>query len=199
MHSSQKNNEQGFTLIEAVVGLAISLILLGVAIVVFNVQRKTFIMQEQVAEMQQNIRAAMDMMAREIAMAGYNPTGAAFNGIGTQTSTLVQILADLNGNGTTTADSNEDITYRYYDVNDATYPLQLKRKTGAGSYQPFAQNIQSFSLSYLDSNGVTTSNPSSIRQIRVTITGRTGKIDPDTGDYKYGTLTSSVTPKNLGY
>jgi len=199
MNSLIKEKEQGFTLLEVVLGLAISLILLGAAVKVFNLQRKALTMQEQVTEMRQNIRAAMDMIVREAEMAGYDPCDANFNGIGTNTTSLVQILADLNGNGTTTGDTNEDISYRYYDASDATYPLQLKRKTGSGSYQPFAENIQAFSLAYLDSNGATTSNPSSIRQIQITITGRTEKIDVDSGDYKYGTLTSSVTPKNLAY
>ena len=102
MSYALKNNEQGFTLIEVVIGLAISLILMGVAVSIFNVQRKSYSLQEQVTEMQQNVRATMDMMVREIRMAGYDPTESGFVGIGTNTTTLLQILADLNGNGTTT-------------------------------------------------------------------------------------------------
>src|SRR3990167_2983918 len=121
MSYARKNNKQGFTLIEIVIGLAISLILMGVAVSIFNVQRKSYSLQEQVTEMQQNVRATMDMMVREIRMAGYDPTESGFVGIGTNTTTLLQILADLDGNGTST-DTNEDITYRYYNANDATYP-----------------------------------------------------------------------------
>ncbi len=196
MSYALKNNAQGFTLIEVVIGLAISLILLGVAASMFNVQRKSYIMQEQVTEMQQNVRAAMDMMVREIRMAGYDPTESGSVGIGTNTTALLQILADLDGNGTST-DTNEDITYRYYNANDATYPREIRRNTG-GVFQPIAENIDGCNFLYYDGNGIATTTASSIRQIQITIIGRTANPDPSFG-YIYGTLTSRVTPINLGY
>ena len=197
MSYALKNNEQGFTLIEVVIGLAISLILMGVAVSIFNVQRKSYIMQEQVTEMQQNVRAAMDMMVREIRMAGYDPTASGFFGIGTNTTTLLQILADLDGNGTSTG-TNEDITYYYYNANDATYPREIKRNTGGGGFQPLAENIDGCNFLYYDGNGIATTTASSIRQIQITVTGRTDKPD-SSNRYSYGTLTSRVTPINLGY
>ena len=196
MTYSLKNNEHGFTLIEVVIGLAICLILMGVAVSIFNVQRESYSLQEQVTEMQQNVRASMDMMVREIRMSGYDPSDSGFAGIGTNTSTLLQILADIDGNGTTTG-SNEDITYRYYDANDATYPREIQRDTGTG-FQPLAENIEACNFLYYNSSGVATATASSIRQIRITITGRTAKTDPNFG-YSYGTLTALVTPENLNY
>ena len=196
MSYALKNKEQGFTLVELVIGLAISLILMGVAVSIFNVQRKSYSLQEQVTEMQQNVRATMDMMVREIRMAGYDPTASGFIGIGTNTTTLLQILADLDGNGTST-DTNEDITYRYYNASDATYPRQIKRNTGGG-FQPFSENIDGCDFLYYDGNGIATTTASSIRQIRITVTGMTDKPDPNFG-FSYGTLTSLVTPENLSY
>ncbi len=196
MSYSRKNNERGFTLVELVIGLAISLILMGVAVSMLNVERKSYSFQEQVTEMQQNIRAATDMLVREIRMAGYDPSGADLVGIGTHTAELLQILADLDGNGTTTG-TYEDITYRYYNASDATYPRQIWRITGTET-QSLAENIDALNFSYYDSNGIATSTASSIRQIQVTITGRTAKDSPGFG-YSYGTLTSLVTPVNLGY
>ena len=196
MSYALKNKEQGFTLVELVIGLAISLILMGVAVSIFNVQRKSYSLQEQVTEMQQNVRATMDMMVREIRMAGYDPTASGFVGIGTNTTTLLQILADLDGNGTST-DTNEDITYRYYNASDATYPRQIKRNTGGG-FQPFSENIDGCDFLYYDGNGIATTTASSIRQIRITVTGMTDKPDSSTR-YRYGTLTSLVTPENLSY
>ncbi|OOP57814.1 MAG: hypothetical protein AYP45_01405 [Candidatus Brocadia carolinensis] len=190
-----KHDERGFTLVELMIGLAISMILMGVAVSIFNVQRKSYSFQEQVTEMQQNVRAVMDMMVREVRMAGYDPTVAGFVGIGTNTATLMKILADLDGNGTTTGGSNEEITYRYYNTNDATYPCQIKRNTGGG-FQPLAEDIDGCTFLYYDINGIATSTASSIRQIQITITGRTAKADPNLG-YSYGTLTSRITPENL--
>ena len=196
MSYALKNNEQGFTLIEIVIGLAISLILMGVAVSIFNVQRKSYSLQEQVTEMQQNVRATMDMMVREIRMAGYDPAWSGFVGIGTNTTTLLQILSDIDGNGTST-DTNEDITYRYYNANDATYPREIKRKTGTES-QSLAENIDGCEFLYYDGNGIATTTAASIRQIRITVTGMTDKPDPNFG-FSYGTLTSLVTPENLSY
>ncbi|MBO1223415.1 MAG: prepilin-type N-terminal cleavage/methylation domain-containing protein [Candidatus Scalindua sediminis] len=203
MSYSPKNNEQGFTMVELVVGLAISLILMGIAVKIFLVQQKAYNVQQQLSEMQQNIRAATDIIVRETKMAGYDPTDLGFDGIGNNSSaTSIQILADLDGNGLTT-DPNEDITYKYYD--DPDFQIKRKGSTG-GSFQPLAENIEAFTLKYFNANGdeIGTTTPNLIRQIQITITGRTAKVDPDRKrvdgiGYRYGTLTTRVTPENLDF
>ena len=200
MSYSLKNNEQGFTIVELVVGLAISLILMGIAVKIFLVQQRAYNVQGQLSEMQQNIRAATDMIVRETKMAGYNPTGASFNGITYDTSQL-RILADLDGDGAATG-TTEDITYKYFNTVD--YPLQIKRKSGSGNFQPLSENIQVFTFDYLDATGSSTTDDALIRQIQIIITGRTAKTDPDRKrvdgvGYRYGTLTTFVTPENLDF
>ena len=203
MSYSLRNNEQGFTMVELVVGLAISLILMGIAVKIFLVQQKAYNVQGQLSEMQQNIRAATDMIVRETKMAGYDPTDVGFDGIGNNSSaTSIQILADLDGTETTTG-PNEDITYKYY--GDPDFQIKRKGSTG-GNFQPLAENIQVFTLSYFNANGdeIGTTTPSLIRQIRIKITGRTAKTDPDLKrvngiGYRYGTLTTFVTPENLDF
>lgn len=197
--SSYKNNEQGFTIFELTVGLAIGLILLGVAVKIFLVQHNAYNLQEQLAEMQQNIRSAMDMIVRETKMAGYDPLNTAIpvNGI-IYNMTQLQILADLDGNGTATGIENEDITY-YYNGTDST----IIRNT-AGSASEIAGNIQAFNFAYFDTNGNPTTTSANIRQVQITITGRTEKADPDLKrvdgvGLRYGTLTTFVTPENLAF
>ena len=65
-----KNNEHGFSIVELVISLAITLVLLGVAIKMFNVQQDAYNSQEQVTDLHQNIRTSMDAVSREIRMAG---------------------------------------------------------------------------------------------------------------------------------
>ncbi len=196
-----KNNEQGFTILELVVALTISLILMGIAVKIFLVQQKAYNVQGQLSEMQQNIRAATDMIVRESKMAGYDPTDLGFVGIGNNSSaTSIQILADLDGDGLTTG-ANEDITYSYDAVD-----LQIERN-GAGN--PIAENIQSFDLKYFDADGadIGTTTPDLIRQIKIKIRGRTSKVDPDLDrvdgpaafGYRYGTLSAFITPENLDF
>ncbi len=193
MYYLPKNKESGFTLVELLIAMTIGLIILAALSSTFLIQRKTYDVQEQIVEMVQTARAAMDMMTREIRMAGYNPAGSTFEGI-TYNSSQLQILADLDGNGST-ADSNENITYTYDGTN-----FQIDRNTGGGA-QPFAENIQSFTFNYLDSNGNSTTTSADIRQIMITITARTSRADGDysaNGGYRTHVLTSLIIPRNLG-
>jgi prepilin-type N-terminal cleavage/methylation domain-containing protein len=63
--------EKGVTLIELLVALAISAILIAGIYRAFIHQQKTYATQEQVADMQQNVRVAINRMMREIRMAGF--------------------------------------------------------------------------------------------------------------------------------
>ena len=190
-----KNKEHGFSLIELLIAMTLGLVVLGAISSVFLGQRQTYDAQEQITDMVQTARAAMDMMSREIRMAGYNPANAGFNGI-TYDSSQLQIQADINGDGNTSSDPNENITYTYDAEN-----FRIDRNTGSGG-QPFAENIEAFNFVYLEADGTTEVNTfadtGNIRQIRITITARTSKIDRALGDYRRYTLTSLVTPRNLG-
>lgn len=187
--------EQGFTLIELLIVTAISSIVIGAIFSFLIVQRKYFNLQGQITEMTQNARAAMDMITSELTMAGYNPMGAAFVGIPYDTSQL-RINADLKGNGNLD-DSNEIIVYAYNASEN-----RVTRKTGNGSPQPLVENVQRFDFEYLDANGKTTNMTADIRQVRITLTVRTSKPDPEygkNGGYRTYTLTSLVTPRNLAF
>lgn len=188
-----KNGEQAFTLVQLLVGLAVSLIVIGVTLKMFIVQQKVFRKQEQLSEMHQNVRAAMDIIMRETRMGGYDPTGAGIDGI-TYDATQLQIKSDIDGDGAVTS-TNEDIIYTYDSGN-----LQIDREdvnVGSGA-QVVAENIQTFTFSYLNADGVGTTTSTEIRQVDIQITGRTSNIDSDIGDYRYSTLTSVITPTNLG-
>jgi len=188
----------GFSLVELLIAMAVGLVVLGAMYSVFTIQNKTFGNQENFVEMQQSVRAGMDMMAREVGMAGYDPAGANFVGIPYDANKL-QIYADLNGDKDTD-DPHEYIKY----TMDSDYPFEIRRDTGGGR-QEFALNIQTFTFNYLDSAGNPTTTTANIRQMRITITARTAKPDPDYTDPTYGdhyrryTLTSLVTPRNLAY
>jgi len=196
-----KNKENGFTLVELLIAMTIGLIILAALSSTFLMQRKIYDVQEQIVEMVQTARAAIDMMTREIRMAGYDPTGAGFDGI-TYDADQLEIKADMYQTNNTgnpdgdTDDSNEHIKY----TMDSDYPFEIRRNTGGGR-QEFALNIQSFTFDYLDSAGSATTTTADIRQIRITITARTSKADGDysaNGGYRTHTLTSFITPRNLG-
>jgi type IV pilus assembly protein PilW len=189
------SQNEGFTVIELLISIAIFGVVIG-SIFSFSIgQRKYLAVQEQISGMTQNARAAMDMITGEITVAGYRPTdGPAIVGIAYDASQL-QIKADLDGlNGT--AGPNEDITYSYDSSNK-----RIVRNTGGGN-QPLAENVQSFTFDYLDDQGNTTTVTTKIRQIRIIMTVRTSKPDPQyptNAGYRTYTLTSLVTPRNLAF
>jgi type IV pilus assembly protein PilW len=193
-YTIQKPND-GFTIIELLIAMTIMGFIIAAMFSFSITQRKYFSVQEEISEMTQNTRAAMDMITGELSMAGYNPSGAAaFSGILYSASQL-QIYADLNGDGDR-ADSNENIIYTYN-----TSSKRILRNTGGGD-QPFSENIQSFIFDYLDAQGNSTFVTADVRQIRLAITGRTGKPDPSyesNSGYRTFTLTSLITPRNLAY
>lgn len=191
---------RGFSLVEMLIAMAVALVVLGAMYSVFTIQNKTFSNQEEIVAMQQSVRAGMDMMAREIGMAGYNPAGATFDGVTVDTSQL-RIMADLTGDGDPD-DSNENIVYKYYNNSDFPYQIKRTTKTGEVSFDPFVENVQSFTFEYLDGAGNVTAVSANVRQIRITITGRTAKPDPSysaNGGYRTYTLTSVIAPRNLAF
>ncbi len=71
MNASVFKKKNGLTLIELLIALVLSSILIAALYRLFISQQKTYTVQDQVADMQQNIRVAIDQMTREIRMAGY--------------------------------------------------------------------------------------------------------------------------------
>lgn len=186
--SELRSKSGGFTLVELLVGILLSGIVLAGLYSIFISQQRAFSAQERVAEMNQNIRAAMDLMTREIRLAGYKTSTATFTGIATAQASTIQVLADLNQDGDT-ADDKENITYTY-DADD----LQICRN---GLNFPIAENITSLNFTYWDANNNVTATLANIRKVTLSITARTAYPDPATGQYRSITLTSDVTPRNL--
>ena len=192
MQNSIKNNERGFTLVELLIAMVISLVVLTSLSSAFISQRKTYDVQEQITEMIQSTRGAIDIISREVKMAGYDPTGVGIVGIPYSAGQL-EIRADLNVDGDT-ADFNETIIYT---ENSG----MIEREEG-GNTVTLAENIQSFLFQYYDIDGNATTTAADIRQIDITIITQTSKLDPNYGPnngYRTYTLSSYVTPPNLDF
>jgi type IV pilus assembly protein PilW len=194
-------SQVGFSLVELMVAMALGLLVLGAVFSVFILQNQTFSNQEELVAMQQNVRAGMDLMSREIGLAGYDPTGmnsdtnTSNNFVGTPVSTTqLQIRADLNANGSIDATSQENIIYAYDSANN-----WITRNIGSGA-QTFVLNVQAFTFQYLDASGNVTATAANVRQIRITITGRTAKADPNytaNSGYRTFTLSEVISLRNF--
>ncbi|MGW8145146.1 MAG: prepilin-type N-terminal cleavage/methylation domain-containing protein [Anaerolineales bacterium] len=189
-HTLRRNN--GVTLTELLIALALTGIVAGAIYKIFISQGRAYTVQSEVAEMQQNLRAGVFMMEREIRMAGYDPTRAANTEILTAAPGDLEFTADLNGDGDTD-DPSEHMIYTHYDTNaDGTSDALGRNDVNAGAgTQLLAENIDELNFVYLDGsrnalNDMTTSvapaDLPNIRSIQVTMVARSGIIDPEYND-----------------
>lgn len=199
-----KNNRAfGFTLMELLISMSIGMVVLAALAKTFTVQSRQNTAEEQVAQMQGNARAALDLMVREIQMAKYNPAGTAFSsayGV-TYSASQLEVKADMNGDGTisTSSGSVEDIIYARDAANN-----YITRKLGStGTAEIVADNITAFTFAYYDANGsaVTSSaNSGNIRKVTINITARTAKPDPSytsNSGYRTYQISADITPPNM--
>jgi len=200
MSRRQIASREGFTLIEMVVALGLSLVTLTAIYSLYVSELKAQNVREDMLDMQQQARVVIDVVSRELLMAGYDPRGVNidmdlsndFLGMTYDPDRLI-IKADLNGNGLI-VDANESIMFLY---DSKTYTL--RRNTGGGN-QPFGENIESFLVEYFDQGGNPTVDSASIQQVKITVTARTEDPDPKyllNGGYRTVTLHSRLTPRNL--
>ena len=218
-------NDRGFTLVELMIAMVVGMVVLGAVYALFTAQSKHLATQEQLAELHQNARAAMDIMVREISMAGYNQTTApatitAVNrctgtttasntpcaGITNAAADTIGFVADINGNGDTTAgeaNPSENIAYDRYHSETSPAGVYSLGRTSNGSKQPVIEYLDLLSFSYHEANGNVTANLANIRRVKITIVTRTAKVDPNYTDATYGdhyrryTLSSFAFPRNL--
>ena len=162
-------NNRGFTLAELLIGLFVSAIVMTTILSAYYSQNKSYAVQEQVAAMVQNLRAAMDIMIREIRMAGYDPTGTANAGIVTANATSITITEDLDGDGVIAGDEN--ITYALAD-SDGDGDNDLERNNNL-----IAENIDALDFVYLDETSNPTAVPSEIRSVQITMVAKTRRGD----------------------
>jgi type IV pilus assembly protein PilW len=188
---------------ELLVSMSIGMVVLAALAKTFTVQSRQNAAEEQIAQMQGNARAALDLMVREIQMAKYNPAGTAFSsayGV-TYSASELEVKADMNGDGTisTSSGSVEDIIYARDAVNN-----YITRKLGTtGTAEIVADNITAFTFAYYDANGsaVTSSgNSGNIRKVTINITARTAKPDPSyttNSGYRTYQISADITPPNM--
>jgi len=198
---------QGFTLIELMLAVAIVGIVMASFYSVYISQQSSYLRQEEVAAMHQNIRSAMYHMGREIRMAGLDPKGTAGLGTGewdpgewihsSSDSEKIRFREDVRGedaddppNGVI-GPTEEDITYTLVD-KDGDGDTDLVREAGYGK-RLIAENIKSLIFNYLDGNGTPTVTLSAIRFVDITLKAVSDKGSSDR------TITARIHCRNLGY
>jgi type IV pilus assembly protein PilW len=192
---SEMKHENGFSLIELLIAVAISGVVVGGVYSVYFTQQKSYLAQQEIVALQQSLRAAMQLMERDIRMAGYTPYEESSAGIQTANTNAIRFTLDIHdgvdndsdgrtdefdeiGNGDDdTADIGEDITYFRADPDgDGVFDL-FRRDAFLGVDQILAYHVDALDLVYLDKAGSVTSDLGKIRSVQVTMVARTGRPD----------------------
>jgi len=195
--------ESGFTLIEIMIAMLISVIVISGVYSAYTAQLESYSTQEKVAEMQQNIRSAMMIMTREIREAGCDPTEFTNAGIVSATMGQIQFTRDIAGNAIAPNegdgaldDANENISFGFSAAVDAdsngiadggtagadwSAPGNFGRNSG-GSLQPIAENVDAVEFNYILSDGTSSTAPDSsnineIRAVQVSMLVRSQQMD----------------------
>ncbi|MDY6989024.1 MAG: prepilin-type N-terminal cleavage/methylation domain-containing protein [Thermodesulfobacteriota bacterium] len=101
-------NRQGFTLIEVLIAMVMSAIVTSAVFMAYRTQQECYVAQEQVAAMQQNLKAAMFYMGREIRMAGYDTASTGNFGIQTAAPDSITFTCDITGGESDGRDNDMD-------------------------------------------------------------------------------------------
>lgn len=177
--------QKGFSLIEVMVAMAVAVAVIAVVMAAMVSQQKNHVTQQGLVDMQQGLRAALEVVGSELKMAGYDPEGTTGAAIVLADTADLQFQIDRNGDGdwdageairlALTNDANRD------GIADGT-PCDLGRGLDGGALQVLAENIDALNFVYFDSNGNVLATPvadlGAIGSIQVTLVARSGATLP---------------------
>lgn len=203
-------NKRGLTLIELLVALVICGMVAAGIYQVFIAQSKAYTVQDQVTEVQQSVRSAMEVLLRDLRMAGYDNDNLL------STVAITTPLANLSDNSIT-------VNYEYYDKTLAQYQkhtVAYWRDAGSSSLirqltvndvatpqETLLENVENLNFTYgvdVNEDGALDNwvpagsiGTSKVVAVRVALTARPVQINPDMQKISPRTLVSNVTLRNL--
>ena len=199
-----KINKKGFTAIEMLISLAILSMTLGSIYSLYVSFIRTCTKEGVKINVQQSVRSSLDMMIRDIRIAGLDPEGTGDFGIVAVTPQRIQFTADRDMDGELDdADATDgidapDMEFMAYEY-DGNSTLRMSLYKADGNLEisdTMVENVTDLTFSYFNSNDDTTSNLDDIRTVGIRLTiqkpsGRDGMISR--------TLVKRVKCRNLGY
>lgn len=199
------DSKKGFTLIEILVSLAIAGIVMAAAYSLYITFYKQTAAQDLLVEAQQNARAGIELMQKELALVGHR-VPSTVNPIQTAASNSIEFrYIDPNA---IAAEQNLKITY-YVEEIDGVYVL-LRQKcvqdanwTGCIDITPsrvveYLNGANALNISYYDAGGLATATLANIRFAKVSLTTVTKTVLPTTRTTRTVEVRTEVRLRNLG-
>ncbi len=177
----ERHAPSGFTVVELMVAMVISLLVMSAIFTTFRSQTRSWVVEQETADLQQNLRAGMFRIERAIRMAGFDPQNSnkfgfvsslpsPFNGSGATTNgNNIAFTLDWDGDQVLDSNNNEIIAFRIDNLNELDI-LVLQPTIGSWSWQTVAENISSLTFTYLNASGAATTTLADIRAVQITLT-----------------------------
>ncbi len=173
------NGEDGFTILEALISLAIFAVIFIAVLQVYDGTQQGYVRGEARVDLQQSVRVAMDEVMHDVRLAGYDPS----NAITAQTikyplqpvsgstlsTTELRLIGDVNNDGTT-----DCVGFRLVEgqINVRRTNWSAGACTWTAGEWYVAYNISGLTITYYPATGTTTTtDPAQARRVRVQITG----------------------------
>jgi len=188
--------EAGYSLVELIVAMLISLIILGVAVATFSAALGSRGREASKVDALASSQAALNVMSREIGNSGY---GLNYNGIGADsTNKLLHFRANITNNNSTTSDPGEDVVFYLEGSGASKSVVRYDNNTGVSS--GIINRVSDVTFKYNQDAGDPTSNTAASNTARVRIT-LTVFLTDARGQPTNQTvvLTSDVTLRNSPY
>ena len=185
----------GFSMIELMIAISIVGVILIALSATFERSGRLYTTQNVSAALQEEVRASVEIMAREIRMAGYDPFKTGDFEIKTADATHLLFTLDLNEDGSVNNSSFpncERLSFRYSNANEA---LQIICGEGTGAQDvqtligglnpdgtPALTRVTGMDFDFMDNQNNSTSFIEDIRGVIITLTaeapaGRRGMIE----------------------
>jgi prepilin-type N-terminal cleavage/methylation domain-containing protein len=197
------NGNQGFSLVELIVSMVITLIILGAAVTTFTSALNTRKYQSERTDAITSAQAAINTMSRQIGNAGFGLKDGILGSNGLVladcNATRLHFRANTNSSNDTTSDPGEDVTF-YYDAS--TQSIVRYDAANGGSASSIINQVSQVNFTYYNyaSDGSSAAGSPSNQTARVTIKltvliGGDGNVQ----NPRNVTIQSDITLRNSQY
>ena len=211
-HLNTNPNQGGFSLLELLIGMTITLVIMGIASTLlatsFNVRNREHSRTDSIADVQR----ALNIMSREISIGGYGFNNAD-NGLvaGDCDAATIRVRSNLNrysAGSSTIESSGEDVKFLVDSTNGQNYLVRHDRLASVGTNQStvLANRIDSMEIIYWGPDNTPlniAADPTQVANavgVRITVTANLAAVGtPGAPGYQRATsiqLTSDVALRN---